>query len=192
MQLAPAQVTRFYQIWFSLLRFANTKRRVVDQSLLLGESLNPNDAGLVRDVLWSDDQLLQDYIRENPSKLSDTDLAVVQSWRWRVSGSFLVVKHLKKYSVMISNESTHSTNSKVYGVVGLNTPFGEMLYDLPCMINTTLVPFEGKITFDSLFTMYPVQFGRNIAGTLNRDYQNAKKNGAVIESLDRANLVLLR
>lgn len=192
MQLTSDQTMRFYHIWFSLLRFTNQKRKIVKEALLLKESLNPNDAALVRDVLWSDDRLLEEFVRENPVGLCDADIAVVRSWRRRVSGRFLVVKHLKKYSILVSGESSDAGGPKVYGIVGLNCPIKELFFDLPCMINATLIPFEGKITFDSLFTSYPVQFGRNITGTLKHDYQNAKKRGAIIESLERPDLVLAR
>lgn len=48
MQLTTSQAQRFYGIWFPLLRFVNQKRSVIKQSLLLGESLNPNDAAMER------------------------------------------------------------------------------------------------------------------------------------------------
>ncbi len=192
MQLTPPQVNRFYGIWFPLLRFVNQKRKVIDETLLRTESLNPNDAAVVRNSLWSDDRLLEDFVCENPAALSDADLAVVKSWRFRVSGTFLVVKHLKKYSVLVSGESSGSEGPKVYGVVGLNCPLEDILFDLPCMIKATLIPFEGTITYDSLFTSYPIILGRNITGTLNRDYQRAKKRGTIIESLGRADLAIVR
>jgi hypothetical protein len=63
---------------------------------------------------------------------------------------------------------------------------------LPVMIKATLIPFEGQITYDSLFTSYPISFGRGIAASLNRDYHNAKKRGAIIDSLNRPTLTLVR
>ncbi len=192
MQLTTSQAQRFYGIWFPLLRFANQKRRVIKESLLLGESLNPTDAAIVREVLWSDDRLLEEFVRRNPARLPDADLRVVESWRWRVAGRFLVVKHLKKYSVLISGEQSSHAGPEVYGVVGINCPLDDVIYDTPCMIQATLIPFEGKITYDSLFSSYSISFGRNITGTLNQDYQNAKKRGAIIESLERAALELVR
>jgi hypothetical protein len=193
MILTPAQVTRFYAIWFPLLRFVNHRRAVVEPSLLVRQPLDPADCVPVRDVLWSDNSLLEAYMSENPNNLSAQDLAVVRSWRNRVSGTFLVVKHLKKHSIFVSDRISPAGAPYVYAVVGLNSPFEEtLLCDPPCMIKTVLVPFEGEITYDSLLVSFPVIFGRNMSANLKRDYQNAKKQGAIIESLERPALALVR
>ena len=66
MQLTPSQVSRFYGIWFPLLRFVNKKKRVVSHSLLK-EPIDPADILPVRDALWADDSLLETFARENPA-----------------------------------------------------------------------------------------------------------------------------
>lgn len=192
MQLTPSQAQRFYGIWFPLLRFVNQKKMVIKESLLLRESLNPNDAAVVRDVLWSDDRLLNEFVSTNPAGLPDADLIVAESWRRRVTDTFFVVKHLKKYSVLVAADSSDREEPKTYGVVGVNCPLADVICCLPVMIQATLIPFEGQITYDSLFTSYPISFGRGIATSLNRDYQNAKKRGAIIDSLKRPTLTLVR
>lgn len=60
------------------------------------------------------------------------------------------------------------------------------------MVKAVLIPFEGKITYDSLFISRPISFGGNITRTLNSDYQSAKKSGQIITSLERAPLALVR
>lgn len=189
MQLDPSQVSRFYEIWFPLLRFVNSQRKLLNDSRLKG-AWNPADAAILRDALWTDDKLLDSFVQRNPANLSEDDLGIVRSWRRRVAGTFLIVKHLKKYSVFVSNDTADSGQSKVYGVLGLSSPLDETMFELPCMVDTVLIPFEGRITYDSLFTSYPIVFGKNIRGTLNRDYQDAKKRGAIIESLERAEMAL--
>jgi hypothetical protein len=110
-----------------------------------------------------------------------------------VEGSFFVTKHLKKYSVFVSSESSDGGDSKIYGVHGLNTSLEDtLLFGVPCMLKTVLIPFEGKITYDSLLISYPISLGRNISESLNRDYQDARKRGAIIEVLERAELALVR
>lgn len=190
MQLSASQTERFYNIWFPLLRFVNKRRKLLNESFL-GESWNPEHADMLRNELWANDALLNEFIEENPAALSSTDLAVVQSWRWRVQNTFVVVKHLKKYSVFAA-ESKDSDNRKYYGVYGLNSPIEDcMLIEAPCMVKAVLIPFEGRITYDSLFSSFPVHFGRNVSSRWNREYQEAKKREAIIESLEKPLLALV-
>jgi hypothetical protein len=166
---------------------------LIDDSLLLGNSVDPNNASVVRDALWADNSLLDSFIRQNPAGLPPQDLELVRTWRWRVQNTFLVVKHLKKYSIFISSEKSDSDDCKVYGVVGMSDPLEDTLvYDVPCMVKAVLIPFEGRITYDSLFVSYGVSFGRNIRGSLNRDYQEARRRRAIVEKLERAEMVLVR
>ena len=195
MQLTPSQVSRFYGIWFPLMRFVNSKKKIVSASLLK-EPVNPADILPVRDALWADDSLLEMFARENPAHLSSEDLTVTRSWRTRVEDTFYVVKHLKKHSIFLTNHDDESSDeelTKAYAVLGLASPLdATLMFDPPCAIKTVLIPFEGQITYDSLLVGYPISFGRNVTGRLNRSYQDAKKSGAIIESLERTKLALVR
>lgn len=84
MHLSPNQVNKFYSIWFSLLRFVNSERKLINESLLSGVGVEPQDAIIVRDVLWSDNKLLDAFIKTNPEELATADLEIARSWRWRV------------------------------------------------------------------------------------------------------------
>jgi hypothetical protein len=194
MQLTPSQVSRFYGIWFPLLKFVASKKKLVSTSVFK-EPINPADILPVRDALWADDSLLEMFARQNPAALSSEDLGIVRSWRSRVEGNFYVLKHLKKHSIFLTDEDDKSSDEElsVYGVLGLSSELDEtLMFEPPCAIKTVLIPFEGQITYDSLLMSYPVSFGRNITGRLNRIYQSAKKNGAIIESLERTKLTLVR
>lgn len=191
-QLTPLQAERFYKLWFPLLRFVNKKKNVVSAKLLAKEPYDPQDIAKVSEKLWADDRLLEQYASENPDGLAEEDLELIRSWRHRVSGTFLVAKQLKKYCVLVSGDPPKEEHPEVYGVVGIRCPLEDLLYDVPAMIKANLIPFEGKIIYDSVFTSFPIQFGRNITRTLNGDYQNAKKRGAIIETLSRSKLALVR
>jgi hypothetical protein len=55
---------------------------------------------------------------------------------------------------------------------------------LPAYVNTVLLPFKGKITYDGLMQNHRVHFGSGIRGRLKETYLTAKQNGRIIESLD--------
>jgi hypothetical protein len=75
---------------------------------------------------------------------------------------------------------------KAYGVLGLVSPIQEIIPSraLPVLVEAVLLPFEGKIIYDSLLTPYSVSFGSGIRRNLNEDYRQVQERGGVITSLE--------
>lgn len=182
MILEPHETQRFYRIWFRLLHYANEHCDLVPEVPISPEegSISPNDALKLRSVVWADDELRRAFIAENPFDLPPADLALVASWDARIAGDFYVFRHLKKYSVFIGQ----GDGDRVYAVLGLVSPFEEVLpMPPPVMVQTVLLPFEGRITYDGLFSMYRIYFGGGIRSDLNDIYRTAKERGRIITSL---------
>ena len=180
MRLPSSQVKRFYDIWVPLLLFVNRKRQLVSSMLEadLHDPWDTRDAKKVRDALWADDALRDAFVAENPASLSATDLALVDSWRYRQAGSFYVFRHLKKHSLFIEDK-----DRSVYAVIGLTSPIAELLPFMPCLVNAVLLPFENQIIYDSLIMPYNITFGPGIRRGLQQSYKDAKERGAIITSL---------
>ena len=51
------------------------------------------------------------------------------------------------------------------------------------MVEAVLLPFNGKIIYDSIFSRYPVTFGAGIKRRFNDSYQEAKSRFGIITSL---------
>jgi hypothetical protein len=127
-QLNPEEVRRFYAIWQLLILFVNRRLRLVPSMLRPGSDdlWNPNEVRKIRDAMWADDALREAFIAENPAALSPEDLAIVDSWKDRKAGKFFLVKHLKKYPVLVGDDSA------VYGVLGLTNALSEVVPFIPC------------------------------------------------------------
>ncbi|HZU69282.1 MAG TPA: hypothetical protein VFA09_18540 [Ktedonobacteraceae bacterium] len=181
MQLPPDQTERFYHIWFLLLYYINEQRHIIapfpnDPKIT---RLDPQDVMKIRDVLWKDDTLRKDFIAENPARLPNEDLAIVESWQHRVSGKFFVVRYLKKYTVFLSE-----TPARAYGVLGLYSPIEEILGPyLPIYIEAVLLPLEDHIIYDSLLAPFSIYFGPGIRSTLNDSYRDAQEREGIITNL---------
>jgi hypothetical protein len=185
MILEPHETQRFYNIWFPLLHYVNQRRNLVAELPAKPQdgSIGPDDAYKVSSALWSEDALRDAFIAENPFDLPPADLALVRSWDHRVAGDFYVFRHLKKYSVFIAQ----GTPDRVYGVLGLVSPFEDVLpLPPPVLVRAVLLPFEGRITYDGLFSFYNVYFGSGIRGGLNDTYRNAKERGQIVTTLGPA------
>ncbi|CAK0770438.1 conserved hypothetical protein [Gammaproteobacteria bacterium] len=187
MNLNPADCERFYRIWFRLLRHVNLQEQIIPE---LPEdpkagSINPQDAGKLRAVLWSSDKWLASFKEEQKDRLSEQDLTLVGSWKWRVSGKFYIMRHLKSYSVFLGTESSRGS-PVAYGVLGIVSPIDEIIiWPPPVLVEAILLPFEGKIIYDSLLSPYSITFGSGIRNSLNNDYRTVRERGQIITSLDQ-------
>lgn len=181
MQLNETEVERFYGIWKPLLLFVNRRLRLVP------DMLDPQFAGpwhidkamTLRDALWADDTLREAFVAENPAGLSSDDLGIAAGWQHRVAGTFSVLRHLKRYSIFISEDST------VYGVLGLTSPLSEVTPFVPTYLKAVLLPFTDRIIYDSLLLPYNVHLGPGIRSNLEHLYADARERGAIVTSLPR-------
>ena len=75
--LTLQQAERFYYIWRRVLRYVNERKQmaapfaITDAGL---ERMSGEQAVAIRDVLWAEDGLLDDYARDNPDGLAQADL----------------------------------------------------------------------------------------------------------------------
>jgi|GEM_PF-246433 len=174
MQLTPAETEFFYATWTPLLAFVNERKRIVAD---LQPTVDPEGAAKVRDALWAEPSLLDDFLRDNPAKLSAEGLALASSWRHRHEGSFVLYKQLQRHMVAIED----GRPAVVYGVHALRTPLDAMVPWLPCMVKGVLLPFGDRIVFDGLLTMYRIHYGPGIRSSLAETYRAAK--GRIVTSL---------
>ncbi|MDF2989071.1 MAG: hypothetical protein K0R50_4581, partial [Eubacterium sp.] len=141
--------------------------------------VNPEDISPIRDRLWLDNSILDDITATNPFQFSEADLSIVNSWRNRVSDKFILLKHLKNYSIFLGNQN-------IYGVIGIVSPVDEMFpsYILPLMVEAVLLPFEGRIIYDSLLIPYRVNFGGGAKKRFQEEYRELKDRSGIITSLE--------
>ena len=187
MQLSPHQTERFYRIWYALFRYINEQRHLLPTLPdVPGEaSISSSDAFKLRNALWDDDTLRESFIATNPAGLSSADLALVESWRYRLAGTFFIVRHLKKYTIFLVDQPPEHA----YGVLGLISPIEEVVGPvLPLLVQAVLLPFEGQITYDSLLQPYTVTFGANIRHRLNETYRTIQEREGITTTLEPTNV----
>ncbi len=117
MKLSDGDAALFYKLHPALLSYANRRLEV------LNGALGPEEiAGLpveermeVRDALYDDVGLIDSFVEENPFGFSPGELEIVSSWKHFLRGRFFLIKHLKKYSIFLDEESP----PRAYGVLGL-------------------------------------------------------------------------
>lgn len=135
----------------------------------------------VRAAFVANPEYVERFVAENPQNLSSDDLQIALGWRKPVSGSFYLVRHLKKYSVFL----TAGNMPTAYGVLGLTQPIAEVLANLPLpiMAEAVLLPFGDKIVFDGLLNAFSVTFGPGLRKSLTEEYNDAKDRCGIVTSL---------
>ena len=172
---------KFFRLWWNLLFYANQKLNIIkDVPLPDAFSIFPSElTAEVRNKIWEDDSpILSSYILENPNKLSLDDIEILKSWRKRLKNSFFVLKEYKDFTVFMAD-------NKCYGVISLSRPISElMVYSIPAIVEAVLLPFRGKIIYDSIIASRNISFGAGMRKGLNAEFQEIKKRDRVILSLE--------
>lgn len=180
MNLNDIEIKRFYNVWFNLLDYTNKKYKVAPKikNLAQSQNINPQDIVPIREKLWESNEILHEVYNNNPFGFPLADLDLVNSWNNRVSDKFVLMKHLKKYSVMMGG-------GRLYGVSGIVSPLTEMYppFVLPIFVEAVLIPFEGKIIYDSFMIPYSIRFGGGAKSGFNEEYREIKNKHGIITSI---------
>jgi hypothetical protein len=181
MLLPPEDARLFFKLQFALLAFVNQRLRIVPEPGSPGEAdnLTPHAAVKLRDALLAAPELIGDFVAENPADLADEELEIVHAWRHQVGGDFYIYRYLAKHTVFL-----HVDGEPVaYGVVGLTQPLDELVWQLPVLTKTVLLPFRGRIIYDGLLNNYNISFGPGIRRSLADDYRQAKRRLGIVTTL---------
>lgn len=105
---------------------------------------------------------------------------IVNSWKKAIHGKFIVERHLRKGSVLISVD-----NNEVYIVKGIYSSWREILenFSMPQVVEATLMPFKDVIIHDGIVAPYGVCLGKNMSEQSKQIYLTAKANGNLHYSL---------
>ena len=182
MTLSTEDANLYYKLWFPVLDYVNKKYGINEElkQIAGAEELDPNDVKVVANKLWEDVAVIDEYLAEHADGLPEEHRTIVEGWKRRVSGRFVLERHLKKGSVFISME-----DEKVYLVSGINSSWEEMFFyrPAPIMMQATLIPFKNVIISDGLVMPYNIMIGRNIAREFKDIYMTAKKSGELVKTL---------
>jgi len=181
MILLPEERKLFFKNWLGLLAFVNDKHRLIRN---FGHpkktaGLKQEDITKIKTKLWENVEVIDEYIN-SASDLSEEDTQILTGWKNNIPGHFMVITHLKKHSVLMNDKE-----DMLYGVIGIRSPIADMLpLDmLPMMIQTTLLPFKGRIIYDSLLNVHNVHIGPAVKKNCKVLYSEIKEQKGIISTL---------
>ncbi len=182
-QLSSEECHEFYETWYGLMGFINEKLNVVDANI---KAQYPNDVSdeiihKVREVLWENPELIDEYISE--TNLDKEKVDVLKLWKTNhKKGMFILLEYKQDYAVALA--PNEQGEDRLYGIKGISNSISTVLRrPLPLTIETVILPFKGKIIYDSFMIPMPVTYGKGARAAFKEMYDNAIKHG-IIKNLD--------
>ena len=165
MTLSKRKAELFTDLWLSLLYYATEKH----QKGRSGKA-KPVDPKTLVDRVWDNPTLIDEYLEEHP-ELPVKHRDIVQGWKRRVRGDFILERLVRNGAIFMSPNT-----GKVYQVSGIVSSFEEMFEGerLPVVVNTTLLPFCDVIITDGVLLRTPLEFGSDAIKMFSEAYREAK------------------
>lgn len=180
MLLSPDDAALFYRAWGALLTWVNDQRSIVPRfpRQMAGQPLDASLTNQIRKVVWAEDALREQFLAEGAADLGSEERDLVASWEHRVPGKFIILRHLQKHSIFMSK-------GDVYGVLGIYTPFAELIPHVPMFVEATLLPFRDVIITDGILESPPMQlsFGGGAQRIFEEQYRKARATSQVRTAL---------
>jgi hypothetical protein len=184
MLLSETEADRFLNLYKSLLVHVNQRSKLFPKVKTVAdlEKRAFGDMYKLREKLYKDTTLFADFIREVLAKSNPEEISTVEAWeRNYIREQFYLLRFLKNYSVFLTVKEPH----KAYGVLGLTTPFEDMVSGgLPVVVEAVLLPFAGKVVSDGFLAGGNISFGSGMRQSINTLYEEAKARYGIITSLD--------
>jgi hypothetical protein len=181
MVLAREERLVFFSNFLRLLSFVNDKYDLVKDfgHPLISVGVSIKSVEIIKSKLWENQSVIDEYL-ETSKDLSEEDAMLVRSWKKNVMGPFFIVKHYKSGSIFFKQGNS---GPALFQVVGITSPIPELRPDLPAVVDTTLMPFKDRITFDTLFRSSNVHYGSALIRGFNEEYKILKETKGIIKSL---------
>lgn len=182
MTLSKEDAELFYELWFPLLDFVNEKLGILPKmgKIQGAEHTDPAKAKKIANVLWSNVGIIDKYFEKYGDAFSEENRLIIEGWKRKIEGKFILERNLKSGSVFIS-----ANTNEVYLVKGIISSWEEMFFyrSPPIMLEAVLLPFKETIITDGLVSAYNVSFGKAYSGDFREIYMEAKKGGRIHKSI---------
>ena len=178
-QLSDEECRLFYETWYGLMGFVNKQRSVINSEIKPEYPNKISDMLIskVRTVLWEDPKLIDEYI--DKTDLSKDKIDILKLWRTNYKeGIFFIIKYQPEYAVAIA--PSEQGEDRLYGIKGISNSLSNTLRQkLPSPVKTVLLPFNGKIIYDSFIETIPIGYGEGAMSIFNEMYAKAAKHGII-------------
>jgi len=182
-KLKQDEIEKFFKLHKSLMFYINQKKNLIKGISSVAEFKGPilEKVAKLRNAVAKNHNLIDSFIKENPFNFTSDELNIIENWKKGINDQFFIVKYDKDYTLFY-----HSETQKCYSVLYLNDSFEDMLGPyLPIWVETWLIPFNGKIIYDSLIAPYSISFGGGMRRSIKVEYEESIVKHGIITSFEK-------
>ena len=155
-----------------MLEYTNNKYKVNNNinKIYKQEGLNARDLKSINDYLFDNKQILDEFVEDNCYKFNKEELDIVSGYKTAIKGdNLVVVGYERDYTKILSSDG------KIYMVKGVRDNIDKVLknFELPVIINTTLLMFKDKIIYNGFISSYQINIGNDIKKLIIKDSDKA-------------------
>ncbi|MCB0650669.1 MAG: hypothetical protein KDC85_05285 [Saprospiraceae bacterium] len=179
MRLNEQEYNQYIRIHPKLIYFAGKKLALFPKNTTLEKFLgwSVEKKYPIREALYENLHLLDEFIHEFSKELSKEDIELIQQFKHFTKGTFVVVKLTSEHAIFMDDQFA-------YEVLALSDPF-EMFWgnNLPVMVEAVLLPFKDKIIYDGIISSYPILIGPGMKESIMHDFNRIVAQNGVISQL---------
>ncbi|MEM6963808.1 MAG: hypothetical protein AAF573_03515 [Bacteroidota bacterium] len=180
MRLEEKEYYEYLDVHPKLLYYAGIKNNTLPKDTSLEDFMNfsAQEKYPVRESLYKNIGLIDQYIREKSDELSQAQVDMLEQFKKFKKGTFYIMKMTKKETLFMDDDY-------VYSILALNDPFIYFFqnWPIPIMVETVLLPYNGKIIYDGMISNYPIRIGRTMASGLKNEFNMKKGTHRIIKTL---------
>lgn len=182
-QLSSDECRVFYETWYGLMGFVNERKSIIKAKIKPEYPNAVSDMRIhkVREILWKNPELIDEYLSE--TELPQEKIDILKGWKTNhKKGMILFLEYQPEYAVAVAQNEQGA--ERLYGIKGISNSIASVLQqDLPLQVETVLLPFKGKIIYDSFLSSMPISFGQGAKAIFREMYNKAIQYG-IITSLE--------
>ena len=128
---------------------------------------------------WSNPQIMDDYIAANANRLPAKHIEIAKTWKNPLTQLFTVF--------IRDGQALFMLEGHLFEVTGLTEPIKDMLkgFSHPCMLQTTLLPYEGMVVYDGLLRTMPVDIGPTMMQVLEEGFEEVLKENNRVSTAEQ-------
>jgi hypothetical protein len=179
--LSEKDMETFYKLRNSLYIFVNKRLNILPEIKDWKDvgSNEPEKVSKIRNHIFIKNiSEIDNFINSNPHNFNQEELDILESWKKAIiADKFLIIKYLKEHTLFFGN-------NKVYGIKGLMDSFKDIFQGCsPIFIDMIILPFKGFLVHESLFSLYNISIGGNMASGIKAEAEEIIQKSGIITSL---------
>ena len=173
MILNDEQNDRFFDTMDSLLFYVNERFRVVEGfSLDFATALDDVKGSLVARTLWENVEIIDEFVRDNPHRLSQRHLQTALGWKNALPGLYTLVRYQSGRAVLMGEAG-------VFSVCGVTYELDGEIGPAPAYVELVLLPFDDLIIYDGFLQAYDTEGTPAELQRIQDEFENRCAQGGI-------------